>query len=208
MKITISRQFQDLIYPLTAEELAVLEQSILKQGVRDALVVWQNGKNYLIDGHHRYSIIQKYKIKQFKTITLQFSNKSEVVDWILENQLGRRNVTPEGISYLRGLRYKNEKQNHGGDRKSSSHNGDLKTSELLAQKYKVGNIKHSSDESSHRWTVDTTEDFALISKIIESLYPKNPEFSLEDVLSLMADNLSWQKINCHVKQKEVQNIES
>jgi hypothetical protein len=39
MKITISKQFQDLIYPLTKEELTVLEQSILKQGVKDALVL-------------------------------------------------------------------------------------------------------------------------------------------------------------------------
>ena len=37
MKITISNQFQDLIYPLTKEELTVLEQSILKYGVRDQI---------------------------------------------------------------------------------------------------------------------------------------------------------------------------
>ena len=40
MKITVSKQFEDLIFPLTTEELTVLEQSILKHGVRDPLVVW------------------------------------------------------------------------------------------------------------------------------------------------------------------------
>ena len=126
--ITVSKQFQDLIYPLTTEELTVLEQSILKHGVRDPLVVWQNGRDYLIDGHHRWSIISKHKINKYKVLKLQFDSKHDAVNWILDNQLGRRNCSPEGISYLRGLRYKNEKQQHGTNRHTSktSHNGKSK----------------------------------------------------------------------------------
>lgn len=109
MKITVSKQFQDLIYPLTTEEMAVLEQSILKFGVLDPLVVWSNGRDYLIDGHHRKQLIDKHRITKYKITKLKFNNKYEVVSWVLENQIGRRNCSPEGISYLRGLRYKNEK---------------------------------------------------------------------------------------------------
>ncbi len=38
--------------------------------------------------------------------------------WIIANQLGRRNLTPEAVSYLWGKQDEAEKVNHGGDRKS------------------------------------------------------------------------------------------
>jgi DNA modification methylase len=146
MSITISKQFSDLIYPLTKEELTILEQSILKDGVRDPLVVWQNGRDYLIDGHHRWGIINKRGIKKYKITKLKFNNKYEAISWILDNQLGRRNATPEGISYLRGLRYKNEKLQHGGNRKSSDQKEHLRTSELIAKQYKTSPITIRRDE--------------------------------------------------------------
>lgn len=146
MKITISEQFKDLIFPLTNEEMVVLEQSILKHGVRDPLVVWQNGRDYLIDGHHRWSIIRKHNIKDYKVLKLNFDNKYEAINWIIDNQLGRRNATPEGLSYLRGLRYRNEKLNHGGDRKSSDHFDHLKTAEHIAEQYKISPVTIRRDE--------------------------------------------------------------
>jgi spore coat polysaccharide biosynthesis protein SpsF len=47
-----------------------------------------------------------------------------------------------------------------------------------------------SKNSGHGWgkyrlTVDTPEDFALIKKIIERLYPKNENFTLDDVIALL-----------------------
>src|SRR5437899_2373162 len=59
-------------------------------------------------------------------------------DWIINNQLGRRNLSPEQASYLRGKRYNLEKRPRGGDRKSSRHNDDLKPAHhRLAAEYKV-----------------------------------------------------------------------
>jgi len=145
MKITISKKFQDLIYPLTNEELAVLEQSILTHGLRDPLVIWQNGKNYLIDGHHRWSIIKKHKISKYKITNLKFQNKHEAINWMIDNQLGRRNATPEGISYLRGLRYRYEKLSPHRPKKGEKISP-LKTSERLAQQYKITSRTIYNDE--------------------------------------------------------------
>lgn len=147
MKITISKHFQDLIYPLTHEEMAVLEQSILKIGVKDPLTVWSNGRDYLIDGHHRYSIIKKHNITKYNIVKLKFNNKIEAQNWMIDSQIGRRNCSPEGISYLRGLRYKNEKLQHGGDRKSTRKSFELKnTSESLGEQYKVTGRTILNDE--------------------------------------------------------------
>ena len=61
---------------------------------------------------------------------------------MIDNQLGRRNLTEGQMSYLRGERYKLEKQSHGGDRKSeeksSSQNDHLiKTAQKFSAQYKV-----------------------------------------------------------------------
>ena len=54
--ITIDSEFQSLIPSLSAEEYGQLEENILHDGIRDALIVW-NG--VLLDGHNRYKIAQK-----------------------------------------------------------------------------------------------------------------------------------------------------
>lgn len=77
------------------------------------------------------------------------ANRQAACAWIIEAQLGRRNVTPEQRSYLIGKRYNAEKGGRGGDRKSNHHFDGLKnhqdvtitdagTAEKLAAEFKVG----------------------------------------------------------------------
>ena len=68
-------------------------------------------------------------------------------------------------------------------------------------RYRLGDIEHSTDLSHYRLTVDTPEDMELIRRIFESLYVENPEFTMKDILSKMAANPDWIKINSHVKQR-------
>jgi spore coat polysaccharide biosynthesis protein SpsF len=67
--------------------------------------------------------------------------------------------------------------------------------------FRLGNLAYIRNVSDYRFTVDTVEDFTLISKILEELYPINPYFTFEDVLALMEKNPGWKSINAHVKQK-------
>lgn len=71
------------------------------------------------------------------------------------------------------------------------------------QRYRLGDVINANDQSHHRWTVDTSEDFELIMRIIESLYPVNPTFSMEDALNLLNKHPTWQKINAHIEQKKL-----
>lgn len=71
-----------------------------------------------------------------------------------------------------------------------------------SDRYKLGSVLYNRNCSQHRWTVDTPEDFALIQKILESIYPQNPEFSLEDCLELLDRHPEWSKINAHIEQKQ------
>ena len=69
-------------------------------------------------------------------------------------------------------------------------------------RYRLGGVINGADESRHRWTVDTPEDFELIRKILTELYPKNPLFSMQDALGLLRRHPDWEKSNAHVQQKE------
>ncbi len=69
--------------------------------------------------------------------------------------------------------------------------------------FRLGNISYKENQRDHRWTVDTPEDLQLISKIIESLYPIKPDFSIQDIFNLLQENPEWEEINSHVKQKTI-----
>ena len=88
-EIVIDSEFAALIPPLTDDELKRLEQSIIAEGCRDALVLWGN---ILIDGHNRYKICMKHNI-EFRTIQREFKDRDEVLLWIMQNQLSRRNLS-------------------------------------------------------------------------------------------------------------------
>jgi len=67
------------------------------------LVTW-NG--ILVDGHNRYRIAQEYDI-DYVTVEKEFADMNAVKEWMVNNQLGRRNlpefVRGELLSYVRNL---------------------------------------------------------------------------------------------------------
>lgn len=71
------------------------------------------------------------------------------------------------------------------------------------QEFSVYQVKEATDNSNHRWTVDTPEDFQLIEKILQALYPDNRQFSMQDVLSFLRENPQLMALNAHIEQKEV-----
>lgn len=112
-------ELRDFISPLSKEESEGLEQDILKDGISDPLIIWEttpeavgleNAVNksvyVLVDGHNRYRISQKYNL-DFRIILRNYKDIQDVKDSMLNKQLNRRNLTPEQISYYRGLKYNN-----------------------------------------------------------------------------------------------------
>jgi len=87
--LEINPTFQNLIPPLSGEEFSQLEANILANGCRDPLKVW---KGVIVDGHNRYAICTKHNIP-FKTSEIRFASKKDAAMWIIDNQLGRRNLT-------------------------------------------------------------------------------------------------------------------
>lgn len=71
------------------------------------------------------------------------------------------------------------------------------------EEFQLANLKSPKNLGHHRWTVDTEEDFELVKRILEALYPSNPEFTMQDVLKLLEENPTWTEINAHIEQKKL-----
>ena len=96
LNITINEELRSFIDPLTANEHAALERSLLAEGCRDALVLWGD---VLIDGHNRYDICTRHGI-EFRTVqNTNFNSIDDVMLWVIDNHLARRSVS----DYQRGV---------------------------------------------------------------------------------------------------------
>jgi hypothetical protein len=174
-KLTIDKEFAGLCPDLTTEEATQLEASIAADGCRDEIVVWANHKDTILDGHHRYEICDRLG-KTFKTTALRFETREECIEWIIANQLGRRNLTDEQKSYLRGKRYQAEKRTDGGhgDQKSGDHSDTpIPTAAKLAEEYGVSapTIKRDQDFAE---AVDTIAEVAGPEAKAEILSGESP----------------------------------
>jgi protein subunit release factor B len=100
MDIVVKEELKAYIDPLTADEHDALERSILAEGCRDALVLWND---VLVDGHNRYGICQKHDLP-FQTVqNTRFQSMDDVHLWMIEQHLGRRSVSDfqRGVLALR-----------------------------------------------------------------------------------------------------------
>lgn len=114
-QITIDTEFEKLIRPLSKEEHKELKESLSSCGMLMPLVVWNNdGKTILVDGHNRLSLWKEFdgfnEDFEFKTQELYFGNRDNVKEWIIKNQLGRRNLSPDDFKLLVGQLYNQRKK--------------------------------------------------------------------------------------------------
>ena len=71
------------------------------------------------------------------------------------------------------------------------------------ERYRLKNIESDDDLywPDQAVTLDTQEDYELICRIFEELYPQNPTFSASDVVKLLRDNPELVLINEQIKRK-------
>ena len=102
----IDEEFKSLLPPLDQREIRILEADIKKNGCRESLIIW--GET-LVDGHNRYAICTKHDI-EFETVEMEFSDRDAVMNWIDNNQLGRRNLNAEQYTATIGRMYNRHKK--------------------------------------------------------------------------------------------------
>ena len=179
-EIQIDSEFKALIPPLSSEERGQLESNLVREGCRDPLVVWK-GHNILLDGHNRYDLCTQHGI-EFKTVEIDLPDRDAAHDWLINNQLGRRNLTPEAVSYLRGKRYNREKRQGKRTDLTSGQSGTKLTADQLAHEYKVGTRTIKRD-AQYAKAVDTLAD-VVGEEVRTDLLSRGVKLTKRDTLKL------------------------
>lgn len=144
-QIRIDEEFKTLIPPLTDDEKNRLEKSLREEGCRDALVLWGD---ILIDGHNRYEICTRYDIP-FKTISMEFKDRDDVMLWMMKNQLSRRNLTTfQRLEIVEKLKPVISKQAKESQKRTAEnrvcHNCDKQPIDTKKELAKLANTSHNT----------------------------------------------------------------
>jgi DNA modification methylase len=147
-------------------------------------VVW-NG--YLVDGHNRYAIANKYSL-EYKTVSKEFKDGNEAKLWMILNQFGRRNLNGYQRSVL-ALQLENvfqekAKENQGKRtdiKQISAESNPIETRKELA---KVANVSH---------------DTIAKVKVIQSV--ATPEVKAQLSTGVISINQAYQEIKKEEKEQ-------
>ncbi len=144
-ELFINNSFRDLIPPLSPDEYSELEQSLIKEGNRVPIDTW---RGYIIDGHNRYDICKKNNIDLKPSNEVKLDDEQAVMEWIIRNQFGRRNLQPysRGILALKlediiAIRAKQKQKESGGAVPQKSVKPPIDTQKELA---KIANVSHDT----------------------------------------------------------------
>lgn len=185
--IRIDKEFKSLIPPLSDEEFKQLEENILRDGIREPLVMWHvpNGDDILIDGHNRWEISVKHAGIPFDIKRMTFDTREDVIQWIILNQFGRRNLSLYDRSLL-ALKLKPMIEKQAKKRMlSGKKDPNQKSDEGMTSK-QLGKIAGVSHDTIHR--VEVIEEKATpqtkqlirdgklsINQVYNSVHPKQPD---------------------------------
>lgn len=127
-KVQIDPEFEALIDPLTVDEYKQLKDNIREYGLQQKILVWRvpgTDIDLIVDGHNRYRVLKELSEEGtahdaddncFSSSGCNFTDRDEAKEWIIKNQLGRRNLTREQKLRLIGKMQESRKQSRGGNR--------------------------------------------------------------------------------------------
>lgn len=171
-KIQIDEELEDLLPGLSEDDSNSLTQSLIENGFDQKfgrIKVWfpedNDGTGYIVDGHNRYKICRKNDIElsDYCFEPVYFDSKEEVIKWMLENQLARRNLqTIQRIAIAEKYRPIFERQAKanqslgGGDKRSENY-----------QKSAEPNLAQAVDKKRN---LTTDEKLSKISGVKKTTY--------------------------------------
>lgn len=190
--LEIDHELRQLIPALQREEKELLEKSLIKEGCRDSLIVWNNT---IIDGHNRYEICKKHNI-QFSIESMDFENISQAKQWMINNQLARRNLTDSQRKYFIGKRYTEDKvvEEFKGNQYTKSggtqDGNNQRTSEKIAEDYGISkNTVIRNEDYSKAIDEIRKEDTEIADKILT----EEVKLNNKEVLELSREEPQQQK---------------
>ena len=208
-KIVSIDELKELIKPLQEEEYEQLKANVLQNGCQDTIKIWQTFENVvnpdndsneeifvLVDGHNRFNICNDNKIP-YNISIMNFDGLEDVKSFMIDLQLGRRNVNLLEVSYYRGLQYNRFKwiglqQENDEDSK--------KTAVAIGEKYNV-------DERTIRRDGQFAEGLEMVAKELKSeILEGKVKVSKKDLQKLAKIQSNISEIEPIIKIKTITEI--
>jgi hypothetical protein len=111
----IDPELRDLLPPITDDEKAALTADILKNGCYSPMICMADMT--LVDGHHRYDICTEHDIP-YRMAILDFEDKLDAMQWMVNTQKGRRNLTTYQLGQI-ALKLKDEIESRAKERQGT-----------------------------------------------------------------------------------------
>lgn len=70
------------------------------------------------------------------------------------------------------------------------------------ERFRTGCYRSQTNLAHLRWTVDEPQDYEFVKRVYEALYPRNPQFSMEDVLRFVAEHPEACALNRGIERNE------
>lgn len=206
--MTIDEEFQKLIPPLTDDEYRQLEENCIKEGIREAILVWDRGDDLVIvDGHNRYKIAREHNLKWNHKV-MNFESREDAMLWMIDNQLGKRNLQKYDAVILndkkRSILSELAKKNKGGDRKSEKFKESVpkKSWDLISKKEQRKTSRENETDYKIAKAAGVSEDTVRkVRKIEAEATPQVKQAVRDGKLSInQAYNTTFPKVADPVKE--------
>ncbi|RXE57625.1 ParB N-terminal domain-containing protein [Acetivibrio mesophilus] len=129
-----TEKYRNILQPLEGEAKELLKKSIQDEGIREAIIIDHEGN--VVDGNNRVTIAREIGYKSF-IVVKELPQGVDPILFILQNQLGRRNLTEEQRRHFIGEYYNRLKGKQGGDRRTKGQGDTLNAAEETAKKFGV-----------------------------------------------------------------------
>ena len=182
-QIVIDLEFQNLIRPLSDKERAELRDSLSSCGLLMPLVIWKHeGKNILVDGHNRLSLWKEFDgfdaDFEFKTQELYFGSRDNVKEWIIKNQLGRRNLSPDDYKLLVGMLYNQRKKSVPNPDGIGGKSGKIVEGKICTQQSTAEQVAAETGVSPR-----TVKSAGKLAAKVEEIQQAEPELPRQEVIT-------------------------
>ncbi|NBB31234.1 hypothetical protein [Cellulophaga sp. BC115SP] len=191
-ELVVLEKLKKFIPPLAPDERAQLEQNILAFGCKDPLIVWETKRSainpeasnpddvcyVLIDGHNRHEICQKFGL-DFRVNLIEIPTFEQAQDFMIDHQLGRRNLSVEQMAYLRGMKYLALKQERENQELNRDKTGKFKSQETEANYHggKVNPEGRSGQSDHHGKKEKLSEQLAKEFNVGEKTIRRDADFA-------------------------------
>jgi hypothetical protein len=122
MAFRIDPEFRDFLPRQSAEDFDRLRRKIVDEGVHRGSVVvgiiGDDSEYVLIDGHHTLEACKRENVDPPAPKKIHFPDRDAAFQWMIDNQLSRRNLTPEQRAYYIGRKYLAERKDPGESMRS------------------------------------------------------------------------------------------